>query len=127
MKKTKLLLFLLVSIPLFSQTGTYNFTRLIDSSIQVHAIETKSTLIFFGSPNYGDIKLTTSKGEDYFESTGFIDDFKNNRSESNLLYYTLINKKTKERVYLKFYYEGTNPIAIFIFCNGKEMIYMKEI
>jgi hypothetical protein len=127
MKKLLLLLVMLVSVSMFSQIGTYNFTWSLNTRVEVHSKENKSTLIVLDKPNYGDVKLIINNHEAYFKSESRCEEFTNEATGTRLLYYSLINRRTKERVALKFYYEGLNPTAIFIFSDGKELHLQNEL
>jgi hypothetical protein len=127
MKKILLLLAMLVSVSMFSQIGTYNFTWSLNTRVEVYSKENKSTLVLLDKPNYGDVKLIINNHEAYFDSEGWVEKFTNDATGSHLIYYTLINRRTKERVTFKFYYEGLNPVAIFIFSDGKQLHLQNEL
>jgi hypothetical protein len=127
MKKILLLLVILVSVSMFSQTGTYNFTQSLNTRFEKLFIDNKSILVVLDKPNYGDVKLIINNHEAYFDSEGWVEKFTNDATESHLIYYTLVNRKTKERVAFKFYYEGLNPTAIFIFSDGKQLHLQNEL
>ena len=65
--------------------------------------------------------------EAYFESESRFEEFTSDATGSHLIYCSLINRRTKERVALKFYYEGLNPVAIFIFSDGKQLLLQNEL
>ncbi|RTY79652.1 hypothetical protein EKL97_12315 [Flavobacterium sp. LS1P28] len=127
MKKILLLLVMLVSTSMFSQIGTHNFTRSLNTRFETLFKENKSTLIVLNAPNYGDIKLIINNHEAYFESESPCEEFTNDATGTHLIYFLLINRRTKERVALKFYYEGLNPVAIFIFSDGKKLLLQNEL
>jgi hypothetical protein len=118
---------MLVSTSMFSQTGTHNFTQSLNSKVGGFFVDNKSTLVVLDKPNYGDIKLIINNHEAYFKSESRCEEFTNVATGTRLLYYSLINRLTKERVALKFYYEGLNPTAIFIFSNGKQLLLQNEL
>ncbi|SHM90661.1 hypothetical protein SAMN05216269_108143 [Flavobacterium xinjiangense] len=127
MKKILLLLVILVSASMFSQIGTHNFTQSLNTRVGGFFIDNKSTLVLLDKPNYGDVKLIINNHEAYFESESRCEEFTNDTTGTRLLYYSLINRRTKERVALKFYYEGLNPVAIFIFSDGKQLLLQNEL
>ena len=127
MKKILLLLVMLVSASMFSQIGTHNFTQSLNTRVGGFFIDNKSTLVLLDKPNYGDVKLFINNHEAYFESESRFEEFTSDATGSHLIYCSLINRRTKERVALKFYYEGLNPVAIFIFSDGKQLLLQNEL
>lgn len=127
MKNKLLLLAILVSVPMFSQIGTYNFTQSLSTRVEKLFKENKSILILLDKPNYGDVKLIINNHEAYFYSEGLFEKFTHDDSGHHLTYHRLTNRKTKEKVVLKFYYEGLNPSAIFIFSDGKQLLLQNEL
>lgn len=120
MKNRLLLIAVLLSFPVFSQIGTYKFSQSLNTKFDKLFKENKSALTVLDKPNYGDVKLTINNHEAYFDSKN-IEEFTNDNSGNQLIYCLLINRKTKENVTLKFYYEGQNPTAIFIFKDGSQL------
>jgi len=118
MKNRLLLIAVLLSFPVFSQIGTYKFSQSLNTKFDKLFQENRSTLTVLDKPNYGDVKLTINNHEAYFDSKN-IEEFTN--SGNQLIYCLLTNRKTKENVTLKFYYEGQNPTAIFIFKDGSQL------
>ena len=127
MKKILLLLVMLVSTSMFSQTGTYKFSLSLSTTVENLFKKNQSTLVVLDKPNYGAVKLIINNHEAYFESESPFEEFTNDATGNRLLYYSLINRRTKERVALKFYYEGLNPVAIFIFSDGKQFLLQNEL
>lgn len=127
MKNKLLLIAVLMSFPVFSQIGTYKFTQSLSTRVEKVFKENKSTLIILDKPNYGDVRLIINNHEAYFDSEGLFENFTNDATETKLIYQTLLNRKTKERVTLKFYYEGLNPCAIFIFSDGKQLLLQNQL
>ena len=127
MKKILLLLVMLLSTSMFSQIGTHNFTQSLNTKAGGFFVNNKSTLVVLDKPNYGDVKLIINNHEAYFKSESRCEEFTNVATGTRLLYYSLINRLTKEKVALKFYYEGLNPTAIFIFSNGKQLLLQNEL
>jgi hypothetical protein len=127
MKKISLLLVILISTSMFSQTGIHNFTQSLNTRVGGFFIDNKSTLAVLDKPNYGDVKLIINNHEAYFKSESRCEEFTNDATGTRLLYYSLINRRTKERVALKFYYEGLNASAIFIFSDGKQLLLQNEL
>jgi len=127
MKKKLFLLVILVSVPTFSQIGTYKFSQSLSTKVEKTFKENKSTLIVLDKPNYGDVKLIINNHKAYFYSEGLFEKFTHDDTGLHLTYHTLTNRKTKEKVVLKFYYEGLNPSAIFIFSDGKQLLLQNEL
>jgi hypothetical protein len=127
MKKILLLIVMLLSTSMFSQIGTHNFTQSLNTKVGGFFVNNKSTLVVLDKPNYGDVKLIINNHEAYFKSESRCEEFTNDATGTRLLYYSLINRLTKERVALKFYYEGVNPTAVFIFSNGKQLLLQNEL
>ena len=85
MKKILLLIVMLLSISMFSQIGTHNFTQSLNTKIGGFFVNNKSTLVVLDKLNYGDVKLIITK-----LTPSRREEFTNVATGTRLLYYSLV-------------------------------------